>query len=81
MPQFVGAPNIFKFPLTRLLYRIDIYCLSRRRGWLMLWQLALAATPFGGSQISPWDSIRTFACLVVAVAFRSATQVAVNDSY
>lgn len=79
--SLVGMPYTFKFLWAPLMDRFDIPGLGRRRGWLVLSQLALAGALFAMSQVSPSDSIRAFAFLAAAVAFLSATHDVVNDAY
>jgi len=79
--SLVGLPYTFKFLWAPLMDRFELPLLGRRRGWLVLTQLALAAALYALAATSPRDSIRTFALLAVAIAFLSASQDVVVDAY
>lgn len=79
--SLVGLPYTFKFLWAPLMDRFDLPWLGRRRGWLVLTQLALAAALAALAATSPADSMRAFALLAVAVAFVSASQDVVIDAY
>ncbi len=79
--SLVGLPYTFKFLWAPLMDRFELPWLGRRRGWLVLTQLALAVTLYLLSSTSPTASIRVFALLAVAVAFMSASQDVVIDAY
>lgn len=79
--SLVGLPYTFKFLWAPLMDRFELPGLGRRRGWLVLSQLALAAALLALSTLSPAASIRAFALLAVAVAFLSASQDVVIDAY
>jgi len=79
--SLVGLPYTFKFLWAPLMDRFDLPWLGRRRGWLVLTQLALAAALLALSATSPKDSIRVFALLAVTVAFVSASQDVVIDAW
>ena len=77
----VGLPYTFKFLWAPLMDRFDVPGLGRRRGWLVVSQLALAAALWAMASVSPSDAIRAFALLAVAVALLSASQDVVVDAY
>jgi PAT family beta-lactamase induction signal transducer AmpG len=80
--SLVGLPYTFKFLWAPLMDRFELLpMLGRRRGWLVLTQLALALTLFGLSTTSPKHSFQMFALLALAVAFVSASQDVVIDAY
>ena len=79
--SLVGLPYTFKFLWAPLMDRFELPLLGRRRGWLVLTQLALAGTLLLLSQTSPGGATRAFALLAVAVAFVSASQDVVIDAY
>jgi len=79
--SLVGLPYTFKFLWAPLMDRFDLPWLGRRRGWLVLTQLALAGALLAMAGTSPTASIRAFALLAVAVAFVSASQDVVIDAY
>ncbi|MDT7833664.1 AmpG family muropeptide MFS transporter [Aquabacterium sp. OR-4] len=84
--SLVGLPYTFKFLWAPLMDRFEpaVGLLGRRRGWLVLTQLALAAglvamaalTPIG-----PPGALQMFALLAVLVAFLSASHDVVIDAY
>jgi PAT family beta-lactamase induction signal transducer AmpG len=55
--------------------------LGRRRGWLVLTQLALAGGLFAMAATSPTGATQVFALLALLVAFFSASQDVVYDAY
>ena len=80
--SLVGLPYTFKFLWAPLMDRFEcVAALGRRRGWLVLTQLVLAALLFGLAAASPKESLRSFALLALAVAFASASQDVVVDAY
>ncbi|MFM8767505.1 MAG: MFS transporter [Rubrivivax sp.] len=79
--SLVGLPYTFKFLWAPLMDRFDLPGLGRRRGWLVLTQLALAGALLALSLTSPKDGIRLFALLAVTVAFVSASQDVVIDAW
>ncbi len=79
--SLVGLPYTFKFLWAPLMDRFELPLLGRRRGWLVLTQLALAGALLALAATSPSGSLRAFATLAVAVAFISASQDVVVDAY
>ena len=79
--SLVGLPYTFKFLWAPLMDRFELPWLGRRRGWLVLSQLALAGVLLALAATSPKDSIRAFALLAVLIAFVSASQDVVVDAY
>jgi PAT family beta-lactamase induction signal transducer AmpG len=79
--SLVGLPYTFKFLWAPLMDRFELPWLGRRRGWLVLPQLALASALWWLSATSPGHAIRAFALLAVLVAFVSASQDVVSDAY
>ena len=79
--SLVGLPYTFKFLWAPLMDRFDPPFLGRRRGWLVLTQLALAGVLVLMADTSPKTSMQLFALLAVAVAFLSASQDVVIDAY
>ena len=77
----VGVPYTFKFLWAPLMDRFEPPWLGRRRGWLVVSQLALAATLFGMSRSSPSATPLLFAQWAVLLAFLSASQDIVIDAY
>jgi MFS transporter, PAT family, beta-lactamase induction signal transducer AmpG len=79
--SLVGLPYTFKFLWAPLMDRFDLPLLGRRRGWLVLTQLALAGALVVMAGTSPKGATQAFALLAVAVAFISASQDVVIDAY
>jgi len=79
--SLAGVPYTFKFLWAPLLDRFELPFLGRRRGWLVLLQLLLAAVLVALAGVSPTASLRTFAMLAVLLAFVSATLDIVIDAY
>ena len=79
--SLVGLPYTFKFLWAPLMDRFELPGLGRRRGWLVLTQLALAGALLWMAATSPTGSTRFFALLAVLVAFLSASQDVVIDAY
>ncbi len=79
--SLVGLPYTFKFLWAPLMDRFELPWLGRRRGWLVLTQLALAGVLLALAESPPKESIRVFALLAVLLAFVSASQDVVVDAY
>jgi len=79
--SLVGLPYTFKFLWAPLMDRFELPWLGRRRGWLVLTQLGLAAVLMLMAATSPSGATRSFALLAVLVAFVSASQDVVVDAY
>ncbi len=79
--SLVGLPYTFKFLWAPLMDRFELPWLGRRRGWLVLTQLALAAALWWMAATSPLGTTRAFALIAVLVAFISASQDIVIDAY
>jgi PAT family beta-lactamase induction signal transducer AmpG len=77
----VGVPYTFKFLWAPLMDRFEPPWLGRRRGWLVLTQLALAAALVWLAGISPKDNAGLFALAALVIAFLSASQDVVIDAY
>lgn len=77
----VGIPYTFKFLWAPLMDRFEPPFLGRRRGWMVLSQLAVAAGLVLMSRISPSQNTETFALFALLVAFLSASQDVVIDAY
>ncbi len=77
----VGLPYTFKFLWAPLMDRFEPPWLGRRRGWLVLTQLALAAALYFMSGLSAIQAPQIFAIGAVCVAFLSASQDIVVDAY
>jgi PAT family beta-lactamase induction signal transducer AmpG len=76
-----GLPYTFKFVWAPLLDRFEPPWLGRRRAWLLITQLLLAAACWTMAAFDPKTSIVALGVLAVAVAFLSASQDVVFDAY
>jgi len=82
--SWIGLAYAFKFLWAPLVDRTrlpGLGRLGRRRGWLILCQLLLAATFLALSLTDPAIAIGTFALVAVIGAFASATQDVVIDAW
>jgi len=82
--SWIGLAYAFKFLWAPVVDRTHLPLLGRlgrRRGWLILCQLALAATFLSLSFTDPALAIGTFALVAVIGAFASATQDVVIDAW
>jgi PAT family beta-lactamase induction signal transducer AmpG len=82
--SWIGLAYAFKFLWSPLVDRTRLPVLGklgRRRGWLLLCQLLLAATFLLLSLMDPVLAIGTFALVAVVGAFASATQDVVIDAW
>ena len=77
----VGLPYTFKFVWAPLLDRFEPRLLGRRRGWILVFQLAMALACLGLAQLDPAHHIHLIAVLSVVVAWLSASQDVVFDAY
>lgn len=79
--SWVGIPYLLKFLWSPLMDRYVPPFLGRRRGWMLLMQIALAMG-FVGMAISPPNThLWLLGCLALWVAFTSASQDIVIDAY
>jgi PAT family beta-lactamase induction signal transducer AmpG len=77
----IQLPYTWKFLWSPVLDRYAFPMLGRRRGWMLVTQLALLASiPLFG-HLAPRDDAWTIAYLAAAVAFLSASQDIVLDAY
>jgi PAT family beta-lactamase induction signal transducer AmpG len=74
--KWAWAPLVDRLPLP-LLTRL----LGRRRGWLLLSQVAIAAALVGMALSDPTRNLTALALCAIAVAFASATQDIALDAY
>jgi MFS transporter, PAT family, beta-lactamase induction signal transducer AmpG len=77
----VGIPYTFKFLWAPLMDRFEPPFLGRRKGWLVVTQLAMAASLWWMSGLDPKGAPMAFAGAAVLVAFLSASQDVVIDAY
>lgn len=77
----IGSAYTLKFLWSPLVDRYSLPFLGRRRGWMLLSQLLLAACIAAMGFYSPSTSLGVLAVFAVLVAFFSATQDIVFDAY
>ncbi len=77
----VGIPYNWKFLVAPFMDRFFPKFLGRRRGWMLVTQIGLAASIAGMALTSPAYSITAMAGLAVLVAFFSSSQDIVIDAY
>jgi len=79
--SLVGLPYAFKFLWSPLMDRFVPPFLGRRRGWMIITQLALILTICSMGFFNPSSTPLLIATLAVALAFFSASQDIVLDAY
>jgi PAT family beta-lactamase induction signal transducer AmpG len=80
--SLVGLPYTFKFLWAPLMDRFELWpAIGRRRGWLVLTQLLLAAALALLAATQPLGGFGPFALAALLVAFLSASQDVVIDAY
>ena len=77
----VGFPYTWKFLWSPIMDRYTLPFLGRRRGWMLVTQLALLVSIAAMGFVKPELSIWTVAYLAATVAFFSASQDIVLDAY
>ncbi|HHJ14703.1 MAG TPA: MFS transporter [Gammaproteobacteria bacterium] len=77
----VGLPYTLKFLWSPLFDRFCLPFLGRRRGWLVLIQVALTLSIVALGQTQPATAPLTVAAVALAVSFFSASQDIVIDAY
>ena len=79
--SWIGIPYLLKFLWSPLMDRYVPPFLGRRRGWMLLTQLALVLGIAGMAFSSPAADLWLLGCLALWVAFMSASQDIVIDAY
>jgi PAT family beta-lactamase induction signal transducer AmpG len=79
--SYVALPYLLKFLWAPLLDRYPLPFLGRRRGWILVTQLALAATIAVLALQNPVDSLLGLTICATAIVFFSASQDIVIDAY
>ncbi len=78
---YVSIPYILKFLWAPLLDRYPLPLLGRRRGWMLVFQLALAAAIAALAFQNPAVSLSAVAVTALVIVFFSASQDIVIDAY
>ncbi len=79
--SWIGIPYLLKFLWSPVMDRYVPPFLGRRRGWMLLTQLALILGILGMAVSSPQENLWLLGCLALWVAFASASQDIVIDAY
>jgi len=79
--SYVALPYLLKFLWAPLLDRYPLPLLDRRRGWILVTQLGIAATIAALAIQNPAESLVPVAVCAVAIVFFSASQDIVYDAY
>jgi PAT family beta-lactamase induction signal transducer AmpG len=79
--SYVALPYLLKFLWAPFIDRYPLPILGRRRGWIFVIQLALAATIAMFALQNPAESLTPIAICAVAIVFFSATQDIAFDAY
>jgi PAT family beta-lactamase induction signal transducer AmpG len=79
--SLVSLPYNFKFLWAPFLDRFSPPLMGRRRGWLVLFQLAIAVVVFAMSGVDPRAAPKVMALFAVLLALFSASQDIVSDAY
>ncbi len=77
----IQLPYTWKFLWSPVLDRYALPMLGRRRGWMLITQVALLLSVPGFGQLHPQQDLWSIAYLCTAVAFFSASQDIVIDAY
>ena len=81
MLSLLGLPFVLKFVWAPLMDRYRPPVLGRRRGWVLLCQLALAVVFAGMAACSPASELQPLVILALLAAFLSASQDIAGDAY
>ena len=79
--SLVGQPYTYKFLWAPLMDRFEPPFFGRRRGWLVLCQIALALAVLAMARVDPVRHTLLFAAMAALVALFSASQDVVVDAY
>jgi PAT family beta-lactamase induction signal transducer AmpG len=79
--SYVALPYLLKFLWAPLLDRFPLPFLDRRRGWILVTQLGIAATIAAMAFQNPAESLLPITVCAVAIVFFSASQDIVYDAW
>ena len=79
--SLIGLPYTWKFLWSPLMDRFTLPFFGRRRGWMLICQVALMLSMFAFSFFDPKEAIWSVIYTSVALAFFSASQDIVLDAY
>lgn len=81
MVSLIGLPYTVKFLWSPFLDRFKLPFLSRRKGWMVLFQALLMGAIFSLSFVNPREHLMMVAILALMIAFFSASQDIALDAY
>lgn len=81
MVSLIGLPYTIKFLWSPFLDRFKMPFLTRRKGWMVLFQALLMVSIFCLSYVNPKENLMAVGVLAVAIAFFSASQDIALDAY
>lgn len=79
--SLLGLPYVFKFLWAPLLDRFQLPFLSRRKGWMLLFQILLVICIVGLSFTNPKTDVTMVCVWAFMISFFSASQDVVLDAY
>ncbi len=79
--SLVGLPYTLEFVWAPFFDRFKLRILGRRRGWLLITQLALTVSIATMALLDPHRDLLAVACLCLLIAFCSASQDTVINAY
>jgi len=79
--SILGLPYVLKFLWAPLLDRFKLPFFGRRRGWMIVFQVALVACIFGISLTNPKTDLLLVSVWAMLIAFFAASQDIVLDAY
>ncbi len=81
MISLIGLPYVFKFLWAPLLDRYTLPFLSRRKGWMVFFQILLVLAILGLSFTSPKENLNLVCVWAFLIAVFSSSQDVVIDAY
>ncbi|OGO92813.1 MAG: MFS transporter [Coxiella sp. RIFCSPHIGHO2_12_FULL_42_15] len=81
MLTLIGQPYVYKFLWAPLMDRFSLFSFDRRRGWILLTQVALVVGLATMAYLDPKTDPWLLATVAMAVAFVSASQDIAIDAY
>lgn len=79
--SLLGLPYTLKFLWSPFIDRYTIPVLSRRKGWMLLFQILLVGTIFSLSIVDPKENLLAVGIIALVLGFFSASQDIVIDAY
>lgn len=77
----LGTPYTIKFLWAPLFDRFEVFKLGRRKGWILIVQVFLAAVIMLLGQVNPAENLTLFSIFALLLTFFSASQDIVIDAY